>query len=739
MMIKRLAASFGKLQNDTLTLKPGLNIIQAPNECGKSTWCAFIKAMLYGIRTGDRDKAGYLSDKTRYRPWSGAPMAGTMEIRTRGDDVTLERKTDGRAPMKDFTAVYTGTGEPYPGLTAETAGETLTGVSEAVFERSAYMSQAGIRVTQTPELEKRIAALVTTGDEGASYSEIDERLRVWLRRRRFNKSGTIPALEEQVAGLGRTLSAIEAAVEESAGMRLEAEKLEKRRRELDSALKLLEQYEAREAARRAGQNLAAAKAAYDGIYAQLTQNGPAPDDAFISTVRGELKALAAYQAMADAGKRQLEENRQKLAKINDKLNAATFGDSDPMRIVARAEALEADISRLSYTGLPAVATMLITVLAAAATVYAVVRPMVTPLLLPATAAAAVLGAGLLIWRGIKRHGYQKDLRRLLDRHNAGSAAALKLLAQEHAALSASARDAGGDVRSAENSLASATAMLDAARESLRNRLSLYNISPDPNTLERELDRFEKQLQALSEAKMDMQAAERAAKTLRESGAMRDEDGDDTELPERSREELTAELEAVTRQLDDLTRRYNMTLGEIRALGDPVILGSEKKMAEQMLSEHKAQYEALTLAVETLKEANNELQSRFSPLLGETAGRIIRCLTGGRYEKLTFDKTLDAFAKTTGETVSRNILALSAGTADQIYLALRLAVCELVLPPEAPCPLILDDTLTNFDDTRAKAALDYLTALSETRQILLFTCHGREAAYVDESKVNIVRL
>jgi uncharacterized protein YhaN len=76
MIIRRLTASFGRLQNETLTLDRGLNIIEAPNECGKSTWCAFIKAMLYGIRTSDRDKAGYLSDKTRYRPWSGVPMAG---------------------------------------------------------------------------------------------------------------------------------------------------------------------------------------------------------------------------------------------------------------------------------------------------------------------------------------------------------------------------------------------------------------------------------------------------------------------------------------------------------------------------------------------------------------------------------------------------------------------------------------------------------------------------------------
>lgn len=51
MKIYSMTATFGKLSHETLTLKPGLNVIEAPNEWGKSTWCAFILAMLYGIDT----------------------------------------------------------------------------------------------------------------------------------------------------------------------------------------------------------------------------------------------------------------------------------------------------------------------------------------------------------------------------------------------------------------------------------------------------------------------------------------------------------------------------------------------------------------------------------------------------------------------------------------------------------------------------------------------------------------
>ena len=51
MILESMTATFGKLEGQTLTFHPGLNVIPAPNEWGKSTWCAFLLAMLYGIDT----------------------------------------------------------------------------------------------------------------------------------------------------------------------------------------------------------------------------------------------------------------------------------------------------------------------------------------------------------------------------------------------------------------------------------------------------------------------------------------------------------------------------------------------------------------------------------------------------------------------------------------------------------------------------------------------------------------
>ena len=41
----------------------------------KSTWAQFLLAMFYGVDTTERAKAGSIPTKTKYKPWSGAPMA----------------------------------------------------------------------------------------------------------------------------------------------------------------------------------------------------------------------------------------------------------------------------------------------------------------------------------------------------------------------------------------------------------------------------------------------------------------------------------------------------------------------------------------------------------------------------------------------------------------------------------------------------------------------------------------
>ena len=206
MQIRRMIATFGKLEQAELSLQPGLNVIYAPNESGKSTWSRFIRAMFYGVNTRDR---GELADKNRYAPWSGAAMSGRMDLTVGQESYTLLRRTKrANAPMADFSCTYTDTADDVPDIREQTAGEQLLGVSRDVFERSAFISQMSLAVDQNAELERRIAALITTGEEETSYSETHERLKKQLNRRRHNQTGQIPMLEREIAALDGTLEEI---------------------------------------------------------------------------------------------------------------------------------------------------------------------------------------------------------------------------------------------------------------------------------------------------------------------------------------------------------------------------------------------------------------------------------------------------------------------------------------------------------------------------------------------------
>ena len=80
MKIKSMTATFGKLERARLEPGPGLTLIYAPNEGGKSTWAAFWRAMLYGIDTRDRDKKGYLADKNHVVPKFGEGMTDIPDV-----------------------------------------------------------------------------------------------------------------------------------------------------------------------------------------------------------------------------------------------------------------------------------------------------------------------------------------------------------------------------------------------------------------------------------------------------------------------------------------------------------------------------------------------------------------------------------------------------------------------------------------------------------------------------------
>ena len=197
MRIYAMTATFGKLEHETLTLQPGLNVICAPNEWGKSTWCAFLLAMLYGMDTRAKSTKTALADKEHFVPWSGSPMAGKIDLCWNGRDITIERATKGRIPLGEFRAYETASGLPVTELSAANCGQTLLGVEQDVFRRAGFIRLNELPVTQNEALHARLSALVTTGDDSGEALRLAESLKELKNKCRYNRTGLLPQAMEQ--------------------------------------------------------------------------------------------------------------------------------------------------------------------------------------------------------------------------------------------------------------------------------------------------------------------------------------------------------------------------------------------------------------------------------------------------------------------------------------------------------------------------------------------------------------
>ena len=350
----------------------------------------------------------------------------------------------------------------------------------------------------------------------------------------------------------------------------------------------------------------------------------------------------------------------------------------------------------------------------------------------------VIAAAALIARAAVSAKSGKQLDAILARHKAPSVEALLALKDEIASLTMRVREAEQTVSACRNSAESAAQAVKGHLDRLTEAFRRYKLGDTPEEALRVLAAIKRLQTEIEAAEAEKAAAEKLYAA--EAEAMPEATREPAVEPERPRNIVQTDLRAARLNQKVLAEQENITRGEAQALGDPVVLGTRRLGCVEALGEARRDFNALQLAIETLSEANHELETRFSPLMGTLAGDILSKITGGRYEKLMLDRAFAAHAKAAGEPVSRELPWLSAGTVDQVYLALRLAVCHLVLPQEDPVPVVLDDAFASFDDVRMGHALEYLLELSKERQVLLFTCHTREADYLkDRPGVSLVSL
>lgn len=148
---------------------------------------------------------------------------------------------------------------------------------------------------------------------------------------------------------------------------------------------------------------------------------------------------------------------------------------------------------------------------------------------------------------------------------------------------------------------------------------------------------------------------------------------------------------------------------------------------------------IEIATNYMEKAFKELQKSFGPVINKKVEDIFKDVTKGAYKDLRVSEDYNLVVKDTKSNKIMDASYLSSGTYDQIYLALRLGIIDIIFE-DKKVPIILDESFTQYDDNRLKTMLDIIYKRVYKNQIILFTCQKREINILkDKEKVNIIEL
>lgn len=161
---------------------------------------------------------------------------------------------------------------------------------------------------------------------------------------------------------------------------------------------------------------------------------------------------------------------------------------------------------------------------------------------------------------------------------------------------------------------------------------------------------------------------------------------------------------------------------------------DQEQYEELLKQKCAndlELEAVRLSMDTINGLSLDIHDSFGRELNELVSKLTGEVTNQKYLDIKIDEKLNIKVGHKDNYVLLN--KLSAGTIEQLYFALRLAVADLVYKGKI-MPILIDDCFAFYDDYRTEAALLYL-AKERKGQVLLFTCHNREKSILDRLNIN----
>jgi DNA repair exonuclease SbcCD ATPase subunit len=675
---------FGRFQNREIELKPGINLIYGENEAGKSTIHTFIKGMLFGIdRMRGRGAASKEDIYTRFLPWDypGA-YNGSMDIKINDKAYRLQRSF--HANDKNFTILDLSTGREVK-LKEGLISEMIPGLTESTFKNTISIEQL------KAQTDVELAAQVRNYIANLSIAKSKE----------VNVAKAVSVLTDQKKQLEPTqnmaaLKALQAEVEDGITKEEKIDQLTIQLRELQSEEQLLQK-----------QKEAAAKA-LDNEATKRMEQLPAILEKYHSyqELSKQIIILEEQEKVLQAKLTQWEKDQISTDSMKDDINEA-----ERLRMVLLdQEKLNLELQREKDTLIgKGKRNLLVSILPAF--LFAILTLLITSFQpLGIVLSIVLIGVGATAYAVLNSNNLKKK----------GG-----LIAKETAINKKSFDARDGLANILRKHQVSRIEELSGKNEQLIKQFyERENAKEQQKELNKRKSDHEDTRDVLYESIMKYLQFFIPEEELTSYGMQRLQ-----EEIRQKKQEIVGKQAEMNRQYDNCKLRIEKLRWEISALegNEEQLLKNKVRYSEleQKQKESAVELDAIRLALSTIQELSTDIHDSFGQQLNQAVSEVISEVTGNKYTDLKVDEKLEVKVGWNGDYVLLD--RLSAGTIDQVYFALRLAVADLLLG-EDEVPLLFDDSFALYDEMRVKAALK---KVARRKQIILFTCHKREQALLEE--------
>lgn len=189
--------------------------------------------------------------------------------------------------------------------------------------------------------------------------------------------------------------------------------------------------------------------------------------------------------------------------------------------------------------------------------------------------------------------------------------------------------------------------------------------------------------------------------------------------------IDTRLSEIEGELAELHHERGSTSRELQRLeGDTSAadLRAKRQRLIEDLRTHADDWSGYVLAQALLDRARKRYEQERQPAVIQTAQRHLETITGGRYTSIVVPLDAKEIEVVQPNGARKRPQDLSRGAREQLYLALRFGFIAEFSRKTARLPVIVDDILVNFDPQRARATAHAFVEISETNQVIVFTCH-----------------